>query len=641
MKMTFWKKIFSGLLVVVLSTILGVLIILARDFAHELRERTESELHRIPQVIKSFEDIRFKKFLSEARVISRAPQLTLLLVTPGIPRGTIVDTAHTMQDIVGSDFFLITDDLGRLFVRLDDPRAVGQSLTGVRIVQDALIGKEATSNWILNDTIYRIVALPLKVEDRIVGSLVVGHKIDDVAAHELQSLIDCEIGFVLGEFQMVSKALISGYTRAKEGDPGVLARVEAERKNHLEALFAASPDMGLDGASFKIDVLGENYLAMVVPISNETNVQARFILMRSLEEALRFHKRIRWRLYSVGIMGILIALFLSVTIAQRLSKPIRRLVAVTKRISMGDMGAHADEHRTDEIGDLGKAFNEMTRSLKESRDQLEEYNRNLEKTVAERTRELSTANARLRELDQLKSQFLAHMSHELRTPLNVVIVSAELLVDKILGPLTEKQTQIAQSVYNNGKHLADLINDILDLSAIEAGQLRLRTEEIDLRDVITEIESLIHPQMQKKNLAMEVFPGPEPPLVVADKKRVKQVIINIVGNAMKYTPDGGKITFIIEDKDTHRELKIKDSGIGMKKDQLPFIFDEFRQAEMWGGHKTKEGTGLGLAISKKLVEAHSGKIWVDSQPGEGTTFGFTLPKAEGFIERLEKPQVPT
>jgi signal transduction histidine kinase len=249
--------------------------------------------------------------------------------------------------------------------------------------------------------------------------------------------------------------------------------------------------------------------------------------------------------------------------------------------------------------------------------------------LAEQHGELSRLNTALDQASRLKDQFLANMSHELRTPLNSVIGFSDLLVTmaSVDTPLTDTQRDYVETISRNGRHLLELINELLDLSKIAAGRLELRLEPLELEPVLREAADSVRAQLEahKHRLALE---PPEPPVVVtADRGRLRQVLLNLLSNAIKFTTDGGRITLRAGPEDAGRvRIAVTDTGIGIAPADQHRLFQEFVQLDA-SPSRRYEGTGLGLALSKRLVELHGGAIGVESQLGQGSTFWFTVPRA--------------
>jgi len=237
--------------------------------------------------------------------------------------------------------------------------------------------------------------------------------------------------------------------------------------------------------------------------------------------------------------------------------------------------------------------------------------------------EIQDKSRQLEVASQHKSQFLANMSHELRTPLNAILGYAELIADGIYGQPSEKMLGVLKRLESNGKHLLGLINDVLDLSKIEAGQLVLELSDYSLRDIAQTVRSTLEPLAADKKLAFKVEMAPKLPPGRGDGRRLTQVLINLVGNAIKFT-DMGEVVIKAEAADGSFHLSVRDTGPGISAADQAKLFQEFQQADNAITRK-KGGTGLGLAISKRIIEMHGGKIWVESQVGQGSTFSFTVP----------------
>ncbi|MCX7769636.1 MAG: response regulator [Proteobacteria bacterium] len=269
--------------------------------------------------------------------------------------------------------------------------------------------------------------------------------------------------------------------------------------------------------------------------------------------------------------------------------------------------------------------------------ELTQLNQELEKKVSERTIELERksllleeANKHLQEIDKLKSQFLATMSHELRTPLNSIIGYTQLILDGVDGPLSPEQKEDLQRIERNAKHLLQLINDILDLSKIEAGKMELNITKVDLLEVFDQVISIIKPLISGRPIEIETKYETPSCFVLADRQRLEQILLNLLSNSAKFT-ERGKITIGFRKifdmiKKPWVEIFVSDTGIGISKENLDKIFKAFKQLEDTSTRKYG-GTGLGLSITKKLVEMHGGAIWVESTPGKGTTMTFTMPAA--------------
>ena len=339
------------------------------------------------------------------------------------------------------------------------------------------------------------------------------------------------------------------------------------------------------------------------------------------------------------LLASLIAALLVGSIFQRaVAEPIVHLAELAGIVSRDkDYALRATPTgKRDEPDILIGAFNEMLGQIQEREGALQLAHDELEQRVKERTAELETAKKELEEFSysvvrakeeverasKFKDQFLSTMSHELRTPLNAVLGFSDLLADERYGPLNDRQQRYVSHIHTGGKHLLKLISDILDLSKIEAGRMELTREDVKVAAAFTEVISALYPLAEKKSQAL--LQELEPNLCVhADAMRFKQVLTNLVGNAIKFTPEGGRIELGARHVDGQVRIEVRDNGPGIPPEQQQRIFEAFVRLAQAGS--ATEGTGLGLAITSSLVELHGSKLGIESQPGEGACFYFSLP----------------
>ncbi len=256
--------------------------------------------------------------------------------------------------------------------------------------------------------------------------------------------------------------------------------------------------------------------------------------------------------------------------------------------------------------------------------QVRQYAEELEANVEARTRELQVANRQLEAASQHKSEFLSNMSHELRTPLNAVIGFSELLLERLFGELNEKQAEFLQDILSSGRHLLSLINDILDLSKVEAGRMELMLDCFNLPLAIENAMTLVRERASRHGITLRLTMDERLGEFVADERKLRQILLNLLSNAVKFTPDGGRVGVNAALAAGCVAISVSDTGIGVAPEYHEAIFEEFLQIASEKSQK-REGTGLGLALAKKFVELHGGKIWVQSEMGKGSTFTFTLP----------------
>jgi signal transduction histidine kinase len=245
-------------------------------------------------------------------------------------------------------------------------------------------------------------------------------------------------------------------------------------------------------------------------------------------------------------------------------------------------------------------------------------NARLFREIEDKSRQIEAANRH-------KSEFLANMSHELRTPLNAIIGFSEVLGERMFGELNEKQAEYTEDILSSGRHLLSLINEILDLSKVEAGRMELEVATFDLPLAIDNARTFVRERAVKHGINLDVTVDERLGDFIGDERKIKQILLNLLSNAVKFTPEGGRIGIKARQIDGSVEISVSDTGIGISPEDQAKIFEEFRQVGGDYAHK-REGTGLGLTLAKKFVELHGGKIWVESEVGKGSTFSFTLPE---------------
>jgi signal transduction histidine kinase/DNA-binding response OmpR family regulator len=353
----------------------------------------------------------------------------------------------------------------------------------------------------------------------------------------------------------------------------------------------------------------------------------------------------------VLLISLLAALVISAVFRRSVAQPIIQLAQVAQEVTRDNSYSHRVPRIQGhgEVSVLIDSFNEMMVQIERGKANLQRAHDELELRVEQRTAELVTAQKKVEAYSEsilrakedverasrFKDQFLSTMSHELRTPLNAVLGFSQLLSDDRYGPLNERQARYVNHIHTSGEHLLRLINDILDLSKIEAGRLQLNIEDVSVDFIFGEVCDSLQPLVDKN--AHKLLQSAPPGLAVrADATRFKQMLMNLLGNAIKFTPSGGKIELVAKRIDTIVRIEVRDSGPGIPPDEKRRIFEAFHRMQQ--NEKSTEGTGLGLAITRKLVELHGGELDVESKPGEGSCFFFTLP-AVSFSENLQKSVV--
>ena len=327
------------------------------------------------------------------------------------------------------------------------------------------------------------------------------------------------------------------------------------------------------------------------------------------------------------VAGLALAVLASLYVARRMVHPIQAIQRGAEQLAAGKLDEPIVVRSGDELEALAGQFNDMASQLKQSYAELE-------RKVEERTLELSASleqqtaiMVQLEVANQHKSEFLANMSHELRTPLNAIIGFSEVLGEEMFGDVNPKQAEYLEDINSSGKHLLALINDILDLSKIEAGKMELELSPIDMEAALADAMTLLRDRATKSSVVL-ALQCPEPiGTWIADVRKFKQIMVNLLSNAVKFTPSGGQVTVRAERIAGEVRIAVSDTGIGIRPQDQELVFEAFRQAT--GDYLQKsEGTGLGLALTRRFVELHGGRLSLQSEPGHGSTFTFNLPRRE-------------
>ncbi len=558
--------------------------------------------------------------VAEAEMASIKPLLSLLVASIG-PRLMEAAEVKAEIDIVQKNFpditsIYVADVEGEQIARTGAEEL--ENVSKIWSFQVAKTGDELVSDVYLEPTNWkpmRSVTLPIVYKEIVVGVLSADISFDRI----MLSIMRISAGKNVNVLVVASNGRVVAHTQMHQ-----LAELNLSKLPAVEAVLA-----GQEGTiKGYTDELGRRVLGTYTPI---WELGWGVVIQNPLADIAIEVWQLRATILLAIIAAVLLAVLAGWLLSRQIAKPIRQLAGASEKVAQGDLSLSVELKSSDEIGILAHSFNQMILSLRKSRDELQQWGKNLERKVKQRTvdleqkrRELAGANVRLEEMSQLKSQFLANMSHELRTPLNSILGFSEVLQEKMFGELNEKQEEYVNYIGESGGHLLSLIDDILDLSKVEAGEIEMEPAEVRLGDLLQNSLTMVKEKALKHGIELSLKLEDKIPHIYADERMVKQIVFNLLANAVKFTTDGGQAGIEAVKEDEHIRVTVWDTGIGIKEEDKGKLFKEFQQLDS-GRDKRYQGTGLGLALSKRLVEMHGGRIWVESQSGKGSRFNFTLP----------------
>jgi len=432
------------------------------------------------------------------------------------------------------------------------------------------------------------------------SEVLTGRRLEDRGSGSLQ--VDLAIASAVAEIPPSTRPDILGFVPPPEEERSLrkIRAKGADLSKLMREIIRVTPERVPPSLRNRSERMAVDLNQLAAELANETSARTDAVIAQNASAYMGS----RNLFIGVAAGAMVVALLLGFMLSWSLIGPIQQIDGRLAAIASGNFSEHVDITNRDELGALAVNVNRMNDELRRV------------------YKELETAS-------EHKSEFLASMSHELRTPLNAIIGFSQVLRERISGDINAKQEEYLDDILSSANHLLALINEVLDLAKVEAGQVELHVAPFLLQDALERGISTVREQATSGGVQLTLHANGGPTVVTGDERRIRQVIFNLLSNAVKFTPSGGRIDVTATHADGEARISVADTGGGIAADDLERIFEEFQQTEL--GARLHEGTGLGLALSKRFVEMHGGRIWCDSVVGTGSTFVFTLPLGE--VER--------
>ena len=580
------SKLFLGMGTVILLFIALSLLIVSQLVKSFGREEIARNLDAARVSFDGYERMRRRLLQDKGRSLADAPYLKATMSIEELDHETAHYSAQRLDVVAQTDLLLLLDHRGRLLANSADPTRFGNDLSRFPSMDEALRGRESNGVWEYRNNIYLVTISPILTGDSIVGALVLGELVEANLANQIRQ--------ATGRDVLVFHA---GTLAAEAWRPSQSYRM---RKQDAESLAQELTDVRRadQDSIVSFQVGGTPCLGTAVVLDHLT-----IVLSRPLHDFESLYLKTSKWLLVVGVSMGCLALLVSQVISLKIARPIRELVNASEVMAQGDLSAAVPERGNDELTRLSCSFNNMARRVE-----------SLVNEINEKAKQAEAANT-------AKSKFLSNISHELRTPLNGIIGFTQLLSQGV-GDADERRDWIA-TINGSGRHLLELVNEILDIAKIEKDSLEVERVPCSPAAIVSDVASMLRGQAVQKDLTLDVsYEGEIPALINTDPKRLRQLLMNLTGNAIKFTSAGGVRLFVrlVQYGEMNRlRIEVVDTGIGVAAGRLDSIFDPFVQAD---DTITRDfgGTGLGLTISKRIAEALDGSLAVKSEVGKGSVF---------------------
>ncbi len=589
----------------ILGIMVAALLVVNLRLSRQVHETVTADLARAALSFEGRMASEGTDLIRIGAVVARDPKFFAMLTLPPSSRrgaeyhATLDGIVEDFQLAAGAAIFEITDERGVLLARGGRPEERGANRAKRALVKDAIGGRPGCGYFVESGAAYRVAVLPIYVGGSLVGTLSLGRAIDQALALALEQTTHAEVVFTIDDrvatstfaAAPVEAALARGAWGVAGPDGGTTGRRPRRREDFTRLTFPG----------------GERFLAYRGRVEgDEVGGHLGFVLLRSLSQETAVLARIRSDLYAAAAAVTVLALLVALAVSTGITRPVRRIVEAAVEMRRGNYDAPLDLRSGDELGILAQEFDSMRRAQQHEIERLEE-------------------------IDRMKSNFIAVASHEIITPITTIGAYADLMADGSLGQVSTPQRKAIDAIHRGVEFLTRLARDLTNMSLIDRGALPVRLGVGDVGRLVAEIGDQVAPlaARRRQTLMVAAEPGLSHPRV--DPDYLGQAIMNLVMNAIRFTPDGGIVEILARRVPGSVEISIRDSGIGISETDRDRIFAKMGALRNSNTHSSgtiefnSGGLGLGLSIARGIVEAHGGAIRVESEVGRGTTFTIALP----------------